>query len=131
MEAQDKPVNLLLIEKDEETRTGIERFFKMSGYTVTAVAGEKNAVQAVSDNHQDLIVFNTYSAPPESFALAYALHQNPALNKIPMIITSVHDHEFESLGNPDADDFTVAYITEVSHLDHLERLIKCIEGFRK
>lgn len=129
--ADYKPASLLVIERDAETRSGIARFFELSGYLVTAVAGEKEAVQAAQEDRQDLIVFNTYSAPPESFALAYRLHQQSSLAKIPIVITSVHDRSFSQLGDPESDDFTIAYITEVSRLDELEHLIKCVQSFKK
>lgn len=128
--AEHNPANILLIERDAETRSGIERFFKMSGYSVTAVAGEMDAVQAARADRQDLIVYNTYTAPPESFALAYQLHQRSELSKIPMVITSVHDRAFSQVSDPESDNFAVAYITEVSRLDELEHLIKCIQSFK-
>lgn len=132
MGAKSLPANLLLIEKDAETRSGIERFFKMSGYRVTSVAGEKEALQLISeDGKQDLILFNTYCPPPESFALAYKLHQLPQFVQIPMVITSVHEHAFDALGDPGIDDFSVAYITEVSRLDELEHLMNCVQSFKK
>lgn len=104
----------------------------MSGHRITSVATPAEAISAFIDNpEQDLILFNTYAAPPESFEIAYRLHCQPQIIKIPMLITSVHDHEFENLGDPNIDAFTVGYITEISRLDELENLMNCLRGFKK
>lgn len=128
---EEQQVNLLLIERDAETRSGIERFFKLCGYRVTVVADEKDAVRAATEKSPDLIVYNTYAPPPESFTLAHGLHQHSSLSKIPMVITSVHEHAFSQINDPDSDNFAVAYIAQVSQLDELEQLIKCVQSFGK
>lgn len=131
MKPENSSINLLIIEKDDDTRSGIDRFFRMSGYQVTSVANEQDALKTAAEKgKQDLILYNTYLTPPQSFMAAYSLHCQPQLLRIPMIITSVHDHDLDSLDNPDIDDFTVGYITEVSRLDELEHLVECLQEFK-
>lgn len=132
MTAENSLINLLLIEKDDETRSGIERFFKMSGYRVTCATDEREAIRVAGEESKpDLILFNTYLSPPKSFALAYDLHRQPPVKNIPMVIISVHDHTSDQLDDPDIDAFTVGYITEVARLDELESLVKCLQDFPK
>jgi len=126
-----KLTHLLVVENNEETRTTVKCLFEMSGYRVTAVADEQGAAEAciVKGGH-DLVLLNTNLPPPASFAAAYKTHRRPELRSIPMIFTSVDEHSIASMNNPEADDFTVAYITEVSCFDELEKLSECLLGFR-
>ena len=124
--------NLLVIENDKETRRVFKRFFEMSGYRVTAVADEQEAATACSqsDSH-NLVLLNTNLPPPESFVAAYKMRRLPELHAMPMIFISVHEHSIASMSNPDVDDFTVGYITEISSIEELERLSKCLLKFRR
>lgn len=131
-EAKSPNINLLLIEGDFETRREIKRFFEMSGYYVTAAAGENEAAEMVIKQTQpDLILFNANLPPPASFVSGYQIHDRPEFINIPMVIISVHDHSMHVIDTPEVDDFAIAYITQISRFDELENLVNCFRGFKK
>jgi len=124
--------NLLVIENDGATRSGVKRLFEMSGYRVTAVADEREAAEInVAQHLPDLILFNTNLPPPASLISAYKIYQRPEFDKTPMLVISVHNHSIDFINKPEADDFTVAYLAEVSRFDELEHLVDCLRSFKK
>ena len=117
---------ILVIESDGATRSGMKLLVEKYGYMAGVAVNEHEAASIASQNKYDLILYDTGIAPPESFAAAYKLSRKPELQGIPMIALSVH-HEFSlPLNNPDVDNFAVAYISNVSHFEQLERLMHCL-----
>lgn len=118
--------NLLVIETDDATRSGMKRLFEMNGYCVNAVANVKEAEYAASEETFDLILFDTNLPPPASFSAAYKVQQQLNLRKTPLIAISVHEHFDLSLKNPDVDSFAVSYLTNVNCFEELEKLTECL-----
>lgn len=114
--------NLLVIEPDKATRSGMKRLLKMDGYSVNAVANENEAEIAARREIFDLILFDTNLPPPDSFSAAYKVHQSPKLRHIPLIAISVHKNFDVPLENPKVDRFSVAYFSDVSDFEELEEL---------
>lgn len=117
---------LLVIERDTATRLGLKRLLEMNGYKVTAVADEREAAAVAERKKYDLILFDSNLPPPESFSAAQQLRQNAKLRDSPILIISVHEKFNVPLDDPEADKFTVAYVTNLSRFDELEKLINCL-----
>ncbi len=115
---------LLVVESNEEIRSGLKRLLEMSGYLVAAVANEQEAVEIAPREHPDLILMDANLPPPESLSAAHRLHQYAELHAVPLIVISVHQHAALSVvTNPELDDFTVGYITEMNCFNQVEDLI--------
>ena len=123
--------NLLLIEKDREIRQKMKRYFELSGYQVNAVGGKGEADRVViTQNQPDIILFIANLPPPASFISGLEIHESPKFLNIPMIIISFHEHSIKTTIAPEADDFTVAYITQLSQILDLENLVNYLVEFR-
>ena len=97
------------------------------GYRASVAVNEKSAAAICAAQQKfDLILFDSGLAPPESFIAAHKLSQHPALTDIPMMVVSVHSNFSLPLDNPDIDNFTVAYLSNISRFDELEKLIACL-----
>lgn len=118
--------NLLIIEPDEATRSGMKQLLEMDDYKITAVADENEAVAAAEKINYDLILFDSNLPPPESFAAAHRIKQSAEIKDTPLIVISVHETFGAPLTNPESDKFTVAYITRLSRFDELKKLIDCL-----
>lgn len=115
---------LLVVESNEEVRSGMKRLLEMSGYRVAAVANEQEAVQIATRAHPDLILLDANLPPPDSLSAAHRLHQYAELHDVPVVVISTHQHGVISVPNdPVLDDFTVGYITEMNRFGQLENLI--------
>lgn len=123
--------NLLIIEPDEATRSGMKRLLEMNGYSVSAAANEKEAEIAALQKTFDLILYDTNLPPPDSFSAAYKVHQNPKLRHISLIAISVHNHFGKLLENPDVDQFSVAYFSNISNFEELEFLTANLLNIKK
>ncbi|MBA3632818.1 MAG: response regulator [Acidobacteria bacterium] len=117
---------LLVIEQNAATRSGMKRLLEMNGYAVTAVADEREAAFVAQQKSYDFILHDSNLPPPESFAAAYELRQRAELRDTPLLVISVHEKFNVSLNQPDADKFTVAFMTDLSRFDELEKLIGCL-----
>ncbi len=117
---------LLVIEPDAATRSGMKRLLEMNGYAVTAVADDAEATNVARQKNYDLILFDSYLPPPESLAAAYRIHQREELKNTPLLVISVHEKFAVPPNSPDADNFTVAYLTELSRFNQLEKLVDCL-----
>ncbi len=116
---------LLVVESNEEIRSGMKRLLEMSGYRVAAVANEQEAVEVAPHEHPDLILLDASLPPPESLSAAHRLHQYAELHAVPLIVISVHRQaELSVTLNSQLDDFTVGYITEMSRFDQVADLIR-------
>ena len=113
---------LLVIEPDAVTRSGMKRLLEMYGYRVGAVADKREAAAAARQANYDLILFDTNLPPPESFNAAYQIHKQPELREIPIIAVSVHNQTSVLFDDPNIDNFTVAYLSDISRFDELEKL---------
>lgn len=118
--------NLLVIESDQATRSGMKRLLEMHGYIVNAVANENEAETVSLQREYDLILFDTNLPPPESFSAAHRVHQRPKLKHIPLLAISVHEHFGVSFSDPEIDQFSVVYVTDLNHFDDLEKLSACL-----
>ena len=117
---------LLVIEPDAATRSGMKRLLEMNGYAVTAVADDAEATIAAHGKNYDLILFDSNLPPPESFAAAHRIRQRAALKNTPLLVISVHETFGAPLDNPDVDNFTVAYLADLSRFSELENLVDCL-----
>ncbi len=122
-EKQTASSALLVIEPDAATRSGMKRLLEMNGYAVTAVADSAEATSVARRKNYDLILFDSYLPPPESLAAAHRIHERAELKDTPLLVISVHENFDASLDNPDADNFTVAFLTNLSRFDELEKLV--------
>jgi CheY-like chemotaxis protein len=114
---------LLVIEPDAATRSGMTRLLEMNGYAVTAVADDAEATLLARRKSYDLILFDSYLPPPESLAAAHRIHERAELKDTPLLVISVHEKFGAPLDSPDADKFTVAFLTDLSRFDELEKLL--------
>lgn len=117
---------LLVIERDTATRSGMKRLLEMNGYKVTAVADQREAAEAAARKKHDLILFDSNLPPSKSFSAAQILLQNAELRDSPLLVISVREKFNVPLDHPDADNFTVSYVTNLSRFDELEKLIDCL-----
>ncbi len=117
---------LLVIEQNAATRSGMKRLLEMNGYAVTAVADEREAAFVAQQKSYDFILHDSNLPPPESFSAAYRVQQLPKLQHIPLLAISVHVNFGVSPADADADKFSVAYVTNLTHFDGLERLTACL-----
>lgn len=122
---QPRPA-ILVIESDKATRSGMQSLLEKYGYRVSVAVHEKAAAISASQQKFDLILFDSGLAPPESLVAAYKLTQQPELNNVPMMVMSVHSNFSVPLDSPDIDNFTVAYLSNISRFDELEKLIRCL-----
>lgn len=125
-EKKDASSILLVIEPDAATRSGMKRLLEMNGYKVVAVADDTEATVAARRQNCDLILFDSNLPPPESLAAAHKIHQQAELKNTPLLVISVHEKFNVPLDNPDADNFTVAYLADLSRFDELEKLVCCL-----
>ena len=117
---------LLVIEPDAATRSGMKRLLEMNGYKVSAVANETEATRAARPKKFDLILFDSDLPPPESLAAAHRIRQRAELKNTPLLVISVHEKSGAPPDNPDADNFTVAYLVDLSRFNELEKLVDCL-----
>lgn len=117
---------ILVIESDKATRSGMQSLLEKYGYRAAVAVNEKAAAICASQQKFDLILFDSGLAAPESFIAAHKLSQHPQLSDVPMMVVSVHSNFSLPLDNPDIDNFTVAYLSNISRFDELEKLIGCL-----
>ncbi|MEJ7847166.1 MAG: response regulator [Pyrinomonadaceae bacterium] len=122
---------LLIIEPDAATRSGMKRLLEIDGYKVTTVADEREAAAVAQQIIYNLILFDSNLPPPESFAAAYRLQASPEIKGIPLLVISVHEKSHFAPDDFDADRFSVAYLTNLSRFDEMEKLIDCILPLKK
>lgn len=117
---------LLVIEPDAATRAGMKRLLEMNGYDVTAVADRHEASLVAERQNYDLILFDSDLPPPDSFNAGYQIHQIIQFNDTPLLIISVHEKLSVPVSSANADKFTVAYITNLTRFDEMEKLLNCL-----
>ena len=82
------PIRVLLVEDDEGSRRGIERFLRVSGYEVTAVESAEDAEAALATDHFSIVV-SDYKLPGKD-GIELIRHIKEASPAIPCLLISAH-----------------------------------------
>jgi DNA-binding response OmpR family regulator len=122
MSRDDKEARLILVlEKEQETRDGIERLLKADGYRVDSARDEDDAVMRARHASPDLMLISLGGLPDDAIAEASSICERAGLGQsIPVVIFSV---ETVAEGAEEKIEGNV-YLTRPDNFDQLRALFR-------
>jgi len=116
---------VLVIEDVEETRDGIERLLRASGYLVSSARDEAEALFKARLQPPDLILISVGADAPQSTEMGQRIRENARLNpRVPVVVFCVP-------GLPEGAEEVVSantYLTRPDNFDQLRSLLKRLVG---
>src|ERR1700680_105065 len=90
MSRDNKARLILLVEREQETRDGIEKLLTADGYRVDAARNEDDAAARATRASPDLIMLSLSGSPADAIAEASSIRERAELDQsIPFVIFSV------------------------------------------
>lgn len=111
---------ILFVEDVTETRRGMERLLKTSGYRVIPVADAESAVSAMRERTPDVILIDLGMPPRDVLAAGRDIRERAMLDNVPVVVIA-SGFDVERLDEPaGGGDF-------ITHLDDFEQLENLLE----
>ena len=80
-------MRILIVDDSDETRETMKYIFQRKGFIVCSVRNEKEALEAVK-NRPDIIIINSVFSEISGFEIGRKLREDPKTQHIPMIFLS-------------------------------------------
>ncbi len=86
------PMSILIVDDDETNRYTLARRLTRDGHANLAMAGNgAEALAALRSDHFDLVLLDIMMPVLDGFGVLEAMHADPQLKRIPVIVISAHD----------------------------------------
>jgi len=119
-ESNDGPI-ILVVEDVEETRDGIERLLKVSGYQVDPARDEQDAVVQAHRNHPNLILVSLAGPPADVISAASRIRERAELSEeVPVVIFCIEPIE----QGAEVDIGANVYITRPDNFNQLRGFLR-------
>jgi CheY-like chemotaxis protein len=85
--------HILIVDDDRAIRSLFRTLFASEGYTVSAAANGREALQVLAAIRPDLIMTDLHMPEMDGIALCWSVHDQPAIAMIPVIVCTAHTYD--------------------------------------